>query len=424
MILDNGLAVVVPESTYNDSRHMSYNTAGFVMSCEYTNYTQMSLYLKTQTNMPFVLEPNGQIINASDSRPHLEVKMTYKLQNNASISETMQLLSALVNNNEHLSADAAQLHQRLEDLYKRDGSRSNKMNFAFSVFKTIQEDEIKRTKSVYIRECDLVIAKDRTAIRLPHPNSPEGLQQTEFNSSKIYYGQAGIFVKVVDNECLAKQRYYYSGKHLITVPSSSDNLKESGVYYTVSTMDTDGMITPETMFISFKDAEEILGLYRFQEDAMSHGNPEILLKAEDSRHKAEERRLANQVQTQKHAHDLESMKFERELSEIKQTLEFQKAENAALKESLEIRKNYRDEGLEIKKQRLESTKQESEVQKQHYEGKKRKREDYFEDRDRRRKDYYEDRSYTRKDTSELIKFVPAVLLGIAGTFAFMQSRKA
>ena len=48
------------------------------------------------------------------------------------------------------------------------------------------------------------------------------------------------------------------------------------------------------------------------------------------------------------------------------------------------------------------------------------RKDYYDARARQRDDYYENRSAQRKDSSEILKYVPAFIMGIAGAFAMFR----
>ena len=80
-------------------------------------------------------------------------------------------------------------------------------------------------------------------------------------------------------------------------------------------------------------------------------------------------------------------------------------ENNQLKESLAIRKAVREDGFDEKKMVMS----ESEIA----------RKDQYDRQERSRKDYYESRSYERKDTSELLKFIPGLIIGALTAFAIL-----
>ena len=418
-MLQNGIRVALPESTYDDGRSVGCNTAAFIVTAEYTNYTQSDLYVKTQSNIPFVIEPNTSAMSTQEARPHLEVKLTYKLQNNASITATTDLLASLVANEQLLSTDAEKLQEKLLELFRSDARRTNKMNFVFTVYRRILEDELSRTAAVYFRECDLMLSLERSQMTTPHPNSSLGLQQADVQLNRNYANQSGIFVKIVDNARLAEVRYYYAGKQLISVPSTINSEREDGVYYTVTSKGDDGALAPVSKYLTFEEAKTVLGLYQFKEYALSHGNPEILLKAEDSRNRLLEREAAVQLQSLKSENDVRSAEIEGELMQLRR-------DNAMLKESIDLRKSVRDDSVDENKKQRETDRQRDEqikaLQLALLDLGKKSRDDDYDRRSSHRKDYYEDRSYDRKDTSEMIKFIPAVLVGALGAFAFVRTR--
>lgn len=417
-INEAGVRIADPDTSYSDNHHVGYRTAGLTISAEYTNFTGIDLYLKTQNNLPFVVEPNTQQICSAETRPHLEVKITYHLHNNDSILRTMETLVALRANSSLHGLDINALIAKIMKLYESDASKNNKLNFKFMVYKRVLLDDLIRSDTLYLRECDLIVARSRAQMGMPHPNSSEGMHRTEVMSNKKLMGLTGIFTRVVDNENLAKVRYYYAGKHLITVPSDHAQDKASGVYCTISTTASDGVVSQQEIFMTFEEAQERIGLYRTQDDALSHGDPEIALRAEEARNKSEEARskleasrLSRELAEVKHRSEMAALQKEEELTRIRHSLEITKAENGQLKESLEIRKVAREDGYDVVKKKRDDK----------FEKRKKSREDRYDDRDKYRKDYYDRRSYERKDSSELIKFIPGLAIGLLTAFALVRS---
>lgn len=418
-MMDRGVPIAVSATSYSNGQNGNMRTAGFTVSVEYSNYSEGAMFVKTQNNLIFVVEPNKHCVQPDEARPHLEIKIKYTLHNNAGILGTYDLLNALRENDAIVGDEVEQLRVKISELYRQDASRFNKNAFSFTIFKRILEDEIKRNKLLMVRECNVLVTKEREYIVAPHPYSNEGLQQVEVNNNKLYHGQAGVFVKVIDNEFLARQRYFYAGKQLITVPSGEDQSKDSGVYCTVSTMDSDGMVTPKTQFYTFAEAEEAIGLYRSQEEALTHGDPEMALKAEEIKHRTEEKRLARELfeikaenDRIKSAAEQETIKLERDLSSQRAILEDLRMSNTRLKEEIERTAMLRSEAYESKKKQRDDF----------YEEKDKKRKDHYEKKDKKRKDYYEERSHERKDWTEMLKFGPAVILGVLGALAFTRSK--
>lgn len=412
-IMEDGIPVAVPEKSY-DSVSRGIKTAGFTVSMEYTNYTKSDLYIKTQNNIAIVVSPNVNTISPGSPFPHLEVKITYTLVNNNTISETMLLLRSFSQNNIMLSKDAQFMLDRLSTIYSQDPSMRNKSNISLSIVQRVTEDAIRSKKLLYYKECDIVITFDKGAVSLPHPKSDEGLQSIEFGSGPSYSGQAGVFVKVVDNDHIAAVRYYYGGRRLISVPSIVDDTKKSGVYCTYATMKGDGFVEPESSFLTFEEAEEVIGLFKNKEDAMTNGDPDQLLRLEEARSRSEEKRLGLELQQLKHESSVMAVRAEQELTELRRALELSKAETVQFKEAADVRKLVRDDRFDLSKRARDED----------YSRRELDRKDYYDHRDRGRKAYYEERSLERKDSSEFIKFIPALLLGVAGTFAWMRSNNS
>lgn len=409
------IRTITPITNYRQKEQgVGYCTASLTITADYSNYTGNILYVKTQNNIPFAVDPN--LITAKspeEPSPHLEIKITYTIRNSEGISKTMELIESLQENNKLHGKDASEILACLGEMYQKDRSRTNKLNFNFVIYKRILIDELRQEGSVYIREVDAVISRSKKEMAVPHPNSAFGLQQFDVTRNPSTCNQAGVFVQVVDNDNLARARYYYSGKQLIEVPSTADKAKESGVYCTVSTAAADGFLTPKTSFMTFAEAEEAIGLYRNQEDARNHGDPDRQYEAELKQLKKQEKEIANK-----------NIELKNELMRMQNILEsssvVRKSNLEEIKDVNEVKSIKRKNKSEKLKARIDELERE---RKNHYDEVMTHRKDYYEERGQSRKQYYEDRGYDRKDTSEMIKFIPALLLGVAGTFAWIKSQQ-
>ena len=397
--MQKGISKLTP--TYRDDvKYQSRSTSALTIGIEFTNFTGRNLWIKTQNNIPFMVEPNRHTVSDYEPHPHLEIKITYYIRTNDTVYGTRQALQSLMANGYTVSQAARKLSERFDELYAKDAGRHNKQNFQFSITHVVFDRSVDDKSCYMIEEVDILLSANKAAITVPHPHSNEGIYHAESLKNGIE-NHAGISVKVVDNEHLARVRYYHAGKQLIEVPSIEDHTMQSGVYYTVTTRDTDGFISPRTNFISFKDAEEILGLYRSREEALTHGDPSLIMKAQESQNKAY------------------SVETEKELLTIKREFEKLKAENAVLKESLDLKKTLRDEQYEaMKKQRDD-----------YFDMVEKARKDQFETRkadlervERERRDYYDERSSKRKDWSDWFKFIPALIAGALSIFAIFRTR--
>ena len=384
----------------DDIQYQPRSTGALTIGVEYTNFTERNLWIKTQNNIPFMIEPNRHTVSEFEPHAHLEIKITYYIRTNDTILGTRQALQALMANGYTVSQAARKLSEKFDNLYSQDAGRRNKQNFQFTVIHTVFDNMIDSKSCYHIEESDILLSANKAAITIPHPHSNEGIYQAEVLKNSTEH-HTGISVKVVDNENLARVRYYHAGKQLIEVPSVEDHSLQSGVYYSISSRDVDGFVTPKTNFISFKEAEEVLGLYRSREEALTHGDPALIIKAQESENKAY------------------SVETEKDLLMLRRELEKSKAENAILKDSLDLKKTLRDE---------------------QYEAMKKQRDDYFDmiekarkaeaeqhkadlDRvERERRDYYEERSTKRKDWTDWFKFIPAMIAGVLSLFAIFRTR--
>lgn len=412
---------------------MTHKTATITISHEYTNYSDTPFYIKTQSNIPLSISPNHNSASCDEQRPHLEVRQIITIHSGSDIYDTYELLGAIKANTGALSDCAEEIRSKLSELYAVDAGRRNKVNFPFSVKYSALEEDVMRGGRLHLREVDVIVTKVKEDLILPHPNSSEGLQQFSITSNKAFESHAGILVRVVDNESIAKARFYHAAKQLISVPSSDDETIKSGVYSTVATMAADGFIDRETVYYTFEEAEEKLGMYRTREEALSHGNPEFALRAEEAKNRAEEarltaetRKLSNDLELLRKERELEILDSERELRALTHSLEITKAENAQIKESMSIREAFRADTFSEKDVARKNQEREDQrlFTKEDLDRKLREQEmkNYYAFEAEHRKDYYDRRSSERKDTSEMIKYIPAILIGALGAYALVQTK--
>jgi predicted nucleic acid-binding protein len=139
-------------------------------------------------------------------------------------------------------------------------------------------------------------------------------------------------------------------------------------------------------------------MYRTQEEATSGGDANVIsqtVRAKADKESREARIELERIKTQaaiddtqrtkelaelKHQQQKQELTYKTQISELEHRLEATKRINTEVKEDVDIRKNQRS-------------------------------------------DYYDERSYQRKDSSELIKYIPAILLGVGGLFTYMGKFK-
>lgn len=382
-------------------------TAGLSISHEYTNYTAHDLYLKTQANVPFVIEPNRITAPQGQRTPHFEVKTIYHIKSNGSFVKTKELLDSIVLNNEHMSEETKRLDEHVKETLRLNSRVSSHSSFKSVSSVHVLDDEFDECGSVYVRSTDVVVTKNREEITKPHPNSNEGFKQVRLETEKRFTGHSGVFIYVIDNERRVPSYFFYSAKHIVEVPSMYDPKQPSGVYAMKTEIKGSGLnILSE--FKTFEEAKELYGLYSTRDEARTNGDPEILVKLE------EQRLLARRKETEE---AMRKMQFEKEevISRMEHENEALKLENGRVKDALDIASRRRaHEFEEISHQRKLDSLQAD----QYYTREERQSKTKME----KTKHKMEKKTAGMKFANEAIKLVPALILGAVGIYAATRPR--
>jgi hypothetical protein len=229
---------------------------------------------------------------------------------------------------------------------------------------------------LYFEPANIVISKDiHNAI--DHPFSTRDLlaqrRKTLINNFKGFH----FSIDIVDNSGLNETRFLPFGKDtdskgvervkVTEIYPVKDPLRKDGVYiYTVKNIG--GRVKAEDQFYSMEEAQAIFNLYTTKEAAQTHGNISASL-------------------------DIELENLKREGRKKDEEIALLKKNTSELEHKLSKEKALREE--ELSKRKAE-------------------RDDTFEDRSVRRKDAYEERSHERKDNSEIVKYLPSLIVGVIG----------
>ncbi len=184
--------------------------------------------------------------------------------------------------------------------------------------------------------------------------------------------------------------------------------------------------------MTLAEAREKIGLHDNYKDALNFGNIELTRKEELSE-------LNHKLELLKQSTAAEKLKFEKDDFERKEKilikeheLELTKKETAKLKQDLEsstLESKTKQSLIDAKLQELENAKKILDIEQKYRDDQIDKERKSFDEKLKNTreenehklkqealywKDFYERRSYERKDTSEIVKFIPGVLLGIIG----------
>lgn len=369
-----------------NAKETMFKTGNFNVNVEFENHTGKTLYIKNIRNAVFAIQPETNVERVYGNHDHLAVHITYELTDINNIVETKRIIEAVKANGGVITEETERLYKEVQKLFAENPSTTQRRRFVFKVTRIIDASVITKSAAIIQNDTSLVITVYREQAKRPHPYSPQGLHEVDMENEKQNFGMTGVFIKVVDNEMIASNRYFYAGKQLISVPSTIDKNRESGVYVTVATGAADLTVNRESSFYTFTEAEERLGLYKSQELALTHGNPELIKETEIARHKSREMELKNEALSLKQKLNNQDV----ELAEIKR-------QNTVLEEALKAASKLRDFNHD-------NAKAERDI-------KNNKRKNKTEKKAMKEKQKYEERSAKRKDTSEIIKFIPTIITG-------------
>ena len=274
--------------------------------------------------------------------------------------------------------------------------------------------------SVYHRGRDLIISKLDILSAPPHPFHPDAARM-----SRIPYDQhdsdptanACVQFEMIEGDKPLVPRYLAISNKVFIVHPKKDIRRPPGVY--VTTLERDPLDPSRPRAIqktySLEEMESELNLYRTPEEALAAGDiktvrKEELEKLEHTNHvlkKAlESTKIGNDqtIREMEHQHRVTQLELQNKLSQsdavLKTLTEQHEREKLILRENAERQQHLLNERAIFLKDQLDAR---AVVRK-----------DTYDDRSHHRKDYYEERSSERKDSSEVVKFLPAILIGIGG----------
>jgi hypothetical protein len=250
--------------------------------------------------------------------------------------------------------------------------------------------------NIYYSTKDVVLSMLSLLEAPAHPYSEGVLSGRNFNSGIeeiVENDGVGVYFELIDNTATIGNRYIFIAKQVrVLIPKTSDT-RPNGLY--VTTIERDFINSSRQRFeqtvYKLDECEEKLGVYKTQEEALNDGDIKLGRKEEIARLEHESLLMKNEYATYKTKTDAEIARANAELARTKHESEMR--EHKAKMEEIE-----RERELRRENDRLDQA--------------KRKLEDELDREKARTKDWYEQRSYHRKDNSEIVKFLPAMILGI------------
>lgn len=284
-------------------------------------------------------------------------------------------------------------------------------------------------ESIYVRQADLVVSTLDILQAPPHPMHPDAANVQKLqNQNDDVNKETSIQYELIEEEKTLSCRYVMVSGKIFTIVPKKDNRRQEGLYITYINKDA----ADHTKFYQTQERyglEELenLGLYKTAEDAQTAGDLKTARREELARLEHD---------TLKAKRDLEVLKFEQEGKEQQQQEKLRQVEHARKIEVLDLNTKILDlersnrVAAELAERERTYAAQETARIKEEFERKiaeaneraarakadaeerTQYRKDYYEERAHSRKDHYDERSKERTDSSEIVKFLPAIVLGI------------
>lgn len=247
--------------------------------------------------------------------------------------------------------------------------------------------------SVYYHDVDYVVSLEPVTSAVNHPHSEKGrhhqatcessLASKEFSEHSQGEVGFGYAIIMIDNHGVHGPRYINISNQVYKITPKRDLSKRDGIFivsnHSMSSKGGNGSF--ESRWYDFENAEEALGLYRTLDEAMYGGDKTLAAKDNLVKAQAEVERLKAERQRLDEANAIDKARYEAEMRERDVKLEQER-------EAIARERAEREHQEAVRRQEL--------------------------------KDHYEERSYVRKDTSEGLKFLPTLMVGLATLFGVLK----
>ena len=240
--------------------------------------------------------------------------------------------------------------------------------------------------SIYYHEVDTVVSLLSYHDCPSHPYGEAGrnIQLVEAHSELFGDQSFNYAVELVDNTGKYGDRFLNIGNKVYHVHAKQDSTRRDGIYIITHTpVDSSvDLSEKEVQHYPFEGAEDKLGLFRSAEEALNLGDMSLARR--------------------------------QEILNLEHTASISKAELTLVKQTHE--REMADKERDLKLLEMDRENQErliSEMRAAEEHRLKMERE--------RTKDFYEDKSYERKNDNEVLRFLPAVIVGIGAVFMAFKS---
>lgn len=337
----------------------------------YINRTTKPICVTLRNGMRYVCPPKPGF---GDS--HLQVQMAYKVHVETKESLRQYLLG--------IDDDCSKELLALKEYFKNSGS--NTFGFNYSGTLMVLEYQIPFSAianaggELYSHDADVMVSLLDQSLASPHPYSQEGRQQEMLRSAtpKLNQSNFGLCMEIVDSTGTVPVKYLNFLDRIYRVTPMKDPSRKDGLYVIThqESISSTSETKPKIKYYGFDGLEfNKHGLYDSHADAKVRGDHTLAKKSELVELEHAHARFKLEVQREKSEAELRELRLKQEVADWERKS-----------------KRYSDE-LEQERARTEHLMTLERL---------------------RFKDDYETRSLQRKDTSELMKSLPAIVLGVGG----------
>ncbi len=347
-------------------QHANFRTTVF-----YENKSSEDITIVQRNNLPVIIPGSNEFRSREGV---LIIRTAYNFNGKNTIVSTINALDFMHQHHKMMNKELLVIREMLLDYYHKNNVHSNIRNCVINIDREVPCRYIRNHGAVYITDADVMVISDHIKEHIPHPYSSEGVTLDNYNRIASQNSTNGIFIDLIDNENKISNRYMYVAKQVIEVVPRVDKSRASGLYLVRTETDSHGYTHMEPEFVDLEVAEESVGLYPTQEEAITGGDPDSIIRIEQAKLKLGETRAEIELSEFKRKANIEKQEYERE-------------------------KNRSDENLRILQAKLDEAKAV-------------------------RTDYYEDRSHVRKDSSEAWKYIAtAAVTGLGLYAAFLKANQ-
>lgn len=240
--------------------------------------------------------------------------------------------------------------------------------------------DIRENNNIYVQEADVVVSYPGVK-QAPHPESVLGMYEQQVGRLVSDHAGSGVFVEIVDNHNSIGKRYLFVAGQVVEVAPKVDHSRKDGVYFTAIEDNKIGEPRKRVDYAELADCAGKFRLFGTREEAITSGDPGLLLERELKELQHSNEQLKAQAAQDKairdaeidrirHESQIQIMSLEQQTRELTTLSTERKAQIDRLKDELEAKRLVRN-------------------------------------------DYYDERSTVRKDTSEFIRWLPAIVAGAA-----------